>query len=392
MLQLVPALEGGGVERGTVEIAAAIARAGGRALVASAGGRMEAALAAAGGELRRLPLAAKSPLALPGLVGALRHLLRAEGVDILHARSRFPAWAGLIAARAEGRAFVTTYHGTYGEGGIPLKRLYNSVMARGRPTIAISDWIAAHVAARHGLPPGRIVTIPRGADLAVFDPAAVTEARRAALRAAWAIGDDPRPLLLLPGRLTRWKGQALLLEALARLPRHEGRLPVRTVLAGGPLGTPYAAELARAAAALGPPGEVVLAGHVEDMAAALALADLVLCPSTEPEAFGRAAAEAGAMARPVIAADHGGAREVVEAGRSGWLVAPGDAGALAHAIREALALPPAARAALGAAARARIAARFSVAAMQAATLAVYRRVLAGEWAGREALHPGSGTS
>lgn len=373
VLQLVPSLDEGGVERGTVEIAAAIAAAGGQALVASRGGRLEPALRRAGGRLARLDPGPKNPLRLPAAVARLRALIREEGIRIVHARSRAPAWAGLLAARAEGVAFVTTYHGTYSEG-LPFKRLYNSVMARGEPVIAVSEFIAAHVRRVHGVPPERLVTIPRGADLAVFDPAQATERRVVALAEGWAVAEEPRPILLCPARLTRWKGQAVLLEAVARL-RAAGGPPVHLVLAGGDAEGPFAQELLRRAGALGLGPDLRMPGHVADMPAAYRLATLVLCPSVQPEAFGRTAAEAQAMERPVIASDLGGARETVAPGETGWLVPPGDPAALAQAIGAALALPPAARAAMGAAGRARVAARFSTAAMQRATLAVYARVL-----------------
>lgn len=375
MLQLVPALNEGGVERGTIEITAAITAAGGRALVASAGGRLEPSLRRAGGELFRLPLDGKAPWRILANARALTRLIRAEGVEIVHARSRAPAWAGWIAARTTGTPFVTTYHGSYSEG-LPLKRLYNSVMARGDPVIAISAFIAGEVARRHRVPASRIVTIPRGADVDLFDESAVNAARTVALATAWGIADDPRPLVVLPGRLTRWKGQALLIEAAAKVRARRGAFPARLVFVGGERDTPYAQELERLAERRGLGADVSLVGPCLDMPAAYRLAALVVCPSLRPEAFGRTVIEAQAMARTVIAADHGGARETVVPGETGWLVPPRDAGALAEALDAALALPGATRAAMGAAGRARIVADYSTRAMQAATLAVYAGVLA----------------
>ncbi|WP_118135891.1 glycosyltransferase family 4 protein [Oceanicella sp. SM1341] len=375
VLQLVPALNEGGVERGAVEISAAITAAGGRALLASAGGRLEPALRRAGGELIRRPgFDAKNPFKLPDFIRAIREIILAEKVDIVHARSRAPAWAGWFAARAEHRPFVTTYHGSYSEG-FPGKRLYNSVMAKGRPVIAVSEFIAARVMEKHGLAREDIVVIPRGADLSVFDERLVTPERTAAIAQDWELTEDPRPIVLLPGRLTRWKGQGLLVEAAA-LMAQDGPLPFRIVLAGGDPYGAFGREIEERARAAGLSGDVSLVGSVTDMPAALALSAVVVCPSLEPEAFGRAVVEAQAMSRPVIAADHGGARETVAPGVSGWLVRPGDAGALAQALREALALGPDARAAMGAAGLARVRAQYSIAAMQAATLDVYAKLLA----------------
>ncbi|MDW8398846.1 MAG: glycosyltransferase family 4 protein [Acetobacteraceae bacterium] len=365
ILQVLPRLVAGGVERGTIEIAEAIARAGYASLVASAGGPMAEELPRVGAEHVTLPLDRKSPLALWRNAALLADLARERNVVLIHARSRAPAWSALFAARRARCRFVTTWHGAYSEG-LPGKRLYNSVMARGERVIAISGYIADLVRARHGLGEERLRVIPRGADLRRFDPALVPPARAAALRAAWGVPEGA-PVLLLPGRLSRWKGQAVLIEAMARVPP-----PAVAVLAGeGSL----RGELEALVAARGLRGRVLLPGHVEDMPGAYAAAELVLHASTEPEAFGRTVVEAGAMARPVIASDLGAPRETVLPGRTGWLVPPGDPAALSGAIGQALAEPPERRAAMGRAARERVLARFTTEAMQRATLAVYAELL-----------------
>ncbi|UFN49850.1 glycosyltransferase family 4 protein [Roseomonas sp. OT10] len=366
VLQVLPALVSGGVERGTVEIAEALAGAGFRALVASAGGPLVAELEAVGARHATLPLDRKSPLALAANARALERLIRAEGVDIVHARSRFPAWSALAAARRTGARFVTTFHGVYSES-FPGKRLYNSVMVRGDRVIAISEHVAGIIHARYGTGPDRLRIIPRGADVTRFDPAAVPSDRVAALRAAWAVPEG-RPVVLLPGRLTRWKGQAVLLRALARLLPDP---PFGLLVGEGGM----RAELEAEARRLGLAGHVALPGLTRDMPAALLLADLVVHASTAAEPFGRTVVEAQAMRRPVIAADLGAPRETVEEGVTGWRVPPDDPEALAAAIRRALALPPEARAALGIRARAAVLARYTTAAMQAATLNVYRELL-----------------
>ncbi|MBY0337804.1 MAG: glycosyltransferase family 4 protein, partial [Acetobacteraceae bacterium] len=312
ILQVLPALDAGGVERGTLEIAEAIIGSGRRALVASAGGRLVPELEAMGARHVTLPLGAKTPWGIARNAAALTELARLEGVALIHARSRAPAWAGLLAARRSGVRFVTTYHGTYSEG-FPGKRLYNSVMARGERVIAISGFIARHVAATHGTDPARIRTILRGVDPRRFDPAKVPPSRAAGLRAAWRVPDAAR-VLLLPGRLTRWKGQMVALEALKALPED-----AMLVLAGDAQGRDsYVAELRARAERLGVAARLRLPGHVTDMPAALAAADIVLHASTEPEAFGRVVTEAQAMARLVIASDAGGPVETVEEGVTGW--------------------------------------------------------------------------
>jgi glycosyltransferase involved in cell wall biosynthesis len=367
VLQVLPALGQGGVERGTVEIARALVEAGGRAVVASAGGPMVAELEAAGARHVVLPLDRKSPSALLANAGALARLAREEGVAIIHARSRFPAWSALMAARRAGAHFVTTYHGSYNEG-FPGKRFYNSVMARGERVIAISEHIAALVRERHGVPAERLRVIPRGVDPVRFDPAAVEAARVEGLRREWGVPAG-RPVLLLPARLTRWKGQAVLLRAVALL---EEPRPV-VVFAGDAQGREaYRAELEALAVESGVTAR--FPGAVADMPAALALSDVVVHASTDAEAFGRTVIEAQAMGRLVIASDLGAPRETVEEGVTGWRVAPGDPAALARAISHALAQPAAARAAMGAAARAAVLARYTTRAMQEATLALYREV------------------
>jgi len=367
VLQVLPALVTGGVERGTVEIARALVEAGGRAVVASAGGPMVAAVEAAGARHVLLPLDRKTPGALFGCAGALVRLVREEGVGIVHARSRFPAWSALMAARRAGARFVTTYHGSYNEG-FPGKRLYNSVMARGDRVIAISGFIADLVRARHGVGADRLRVIPRGVDPVRFDPDAVGSGRVEALRQAWGLAAG-RPVVLLPGRLTRWKGQGVLLRAVGAM---EAPRPL-VVLAGDAQGrAAYRAELVALAGELGV--EAVLPGDVADMPAAMLLADVVVHASTDAEAFGRTVAEAQAMRRPVIASDLGAPRETVEEGVTGWRVPPGDVAALAGAIRRVLAMPAGARAAVGEAARAAVLARYTTRAMQEATLSVYREL------------------
>ncbi|MCB4820730.1 glycosyltransferase family 4 protein [Roseicella aerolata] len=365
VLQVLPALVSGGVERGTLEIAEAIIRAGGRALVASAGGPLVAPLEALGARHITLPLRSKSPLGILRNAGALAGLVRAEGVRILHARSRAPAWSALLAAGRTGAHFVTTYHGTYNEN-FPGKRLYNSVMARGERVIAISSFIAGHIRERHGTGPERIRVIPRGVDPALFDPAAVAPARLEALRAAWQVLPG-RPVILLPARLTRWKGQGVLVEAMTQVPE-----AVALLVGGG--NEAFRAALRARIATLGLTDRVHLVGHAEDMPAALLLADIVVHASTDPEAFGRTVIEAQAMARPVIAADLGAPRETVQQGVTGWRVTPGDPAALAAALRAALEMPAEARAAIGARARAHVMTRYTTRAMQDATLDVYREL------------------
>ena len=369
VLQVLPSLVTGGVERGTVEIAQALVEAEATALVASSGGPLVFHIERAGGAHITLPLTTKSPIGMWRNAAALERVIRERRVSLVHARSRAPAWSAWLACQRTGVPFVTTYHGTYGEG-LPGKRLYNSVMARGRIVIAASQFIADLVANRYGLDPARIRVIPRGVDPAVFDPDTVSGDRIAKLAAAWRLPDGVR-VVMLPGRLTAWKGHAVVLDALAMLNRQD----VMCVFVGSDQGRHgYTRELERQAERLGIAARLRLVGQCDDMPAALCLSDVVVHASVQPEAFGRVVIEAQAMGRPVIASDLGGPVETVRNGETGWLVRPGDPAALAAAIGVALDLSPAALAALGQRARALVP---TVRAMQDATLDVYEAVLGG---------------
>ncbi len=310
-----------------------------------------------------------APIGLWRNARALEALIRVRKVSLVHARSRAPAWSAWLASQRTGVPFVTTYHGTYSEG-LPFKRAYNSVMARGRIVIAASQFIADLVADRHGVDPARIRVIPRGVDPAVFDPDTVAGNRIAKLAAAWRLPEGVR-VVMLPGRLTAWKGHAVLLEALAALNRPD----VMAVFVGSDQGRQgYTRDLARQAERLGIAERLRLVGQCDDMPAALCLADVVVHASVQPEAFGRVVIEAQAMGRPLIASDLGGPVETVRHGETGWRVPPSDPAALAAAIAVALDLDPEARAALGQRARGSVP---TVRAMQEATLDVYETVLHG---------------
>jgi glycosyltransferase involved in cell wall biosynthesis len=367
VLQVLPSLNTGGVERGTIEIAQAVAEAKGVAIVASAGGRMVPMVEAAGGIHIALPLMTKDPLGIWRNARRLEALIRRHHVSIVHARSRAPAWSAWLACRRTGVPFVTTYHGTYSEN-LPFKRQYNAVMARGEIVIAASRYIAGLIADRHPVEPSRIRVIPRGIDPSEFDPDAISSDRTARLARDWRLPDGARTVVL-PGRLTAWKGHGILLDAIARLDRQD----VLCVLVGSHQGRHhYARQLEQQAIRLGIADRVRLVGQCDDMPAALQLSDVVVHASTQPEAFGRVVIEAQAMRRPVIAADLGGPVETVRHGVTGWRVAPGDPDALAAAIGQVLGLDPAAREAVGRQARAAVP---TVGAMQKSTLDVYESLL-----------------
>ena len=369
ILQVIPQMHAGGAERTVIEVAEAVIADGGKAVVVSCGGRLTQELEALGARHVTLDMKTKNPLKIWANAGKLAALIEGEDIDLVHARSRAPAWSAYWAAKRAGKPFVTTYHGFY-KAKSGFKRWYNSIMARGDRVIANSEFTAAHVRAEHGTEDERLRVIPRGVDMAAYDPLLVTPDRIRAQRDSWGATPD-RTVIVLPGRLTPWKGQAFFIEALSSLVLDTK--PLLVCLGEGGDKPAYQAQLREAADAGGV--DLSLPGHATDMPAAYMAADLVVCPSLQPEAFGRVAAETQAMGARVIVADHGGAREVVADQETGWRATAGDVSAWQTALKAALALNAEGVDALGRAARARVQKRFSKVQLQNSTLRVYRELL-----------------
>ena len=385
ILQVIPELEAGGAERTAVDVAEGLADVGARSLVATEGGRLVGELQAKGGVWIPFPASTKNPFAMALNVRRLARICHREKVELIHARSRAPAWVGLGAAQALGLPFVTTFHGSYA-GRSSIKILYNSVMARGDAIIANSHYTADLIRSLYPQAAERIRVIHRGTDFGAFSPAAVAAERVDDLRRAWGVSPHER-VVLLAARLTGWKGQKMLVEAAARL-RDGGLSDVTFVLAGDPQGRDgYVKELDALIAARTLKGVVRRVGHCTDMPAAFVAASVVTVPSTEPEAFGRSAVEAQAMGTPVVVSDLGAVPETVLSPpdvppqeRTGWRIPPGDPDALARAIGEALSFGATAKAALSARARAHVESHFSLERMVGSTLDVYSNLLEGRFA------------
>ncbi len=376
-LQIVPSLVTGGVERGTVDVAQALVKAGWRALVASTGGAMVRELERAGAEHIVLPLDTKNPRAIKRNIVALAELIRAQNVSLVHARSRAPAWSAHAAAREVGVPFVTTFHGVYGAGPFGLKKLYNRVMTFGEPVIAISEFIRSHMMSEYGVAPERIRVIHRGVDVNLLDPNAVTPTRLIQLTAKWHL-PETAPVIMLPGRLTSWKGHYLMIDALAVMKRrHTGPFDLRCLMVGQDQGREtYRHSLQTYAASRGVEGNIQIIDDCTDLPAAYMATDVVVSASTRPEAFGRVVAEGQAMGRPVIAPSHGAAGEIIIPGVTGWLFTPSDPVSMADALTRALVLNPNERARLAEVAISRVRKMFNKADMCAKTLAVYDEALA----------------
>lgn len=380
ILQIIPELEAGGAERTAVDIAAGLSHVGARALVATEGGRLVGELQAKGGVWIPFPAATKNPFSMLFNVRKLARICHNERVDLIHARSRAPAWVALGAARSMRLPFITTYHGSYA-GRSSIKLLYNSVMTRGDRVIANSHYTAGLIRSLQPQADGRITVIHRGTDFNVFDASAVGIERVENLRKLWGTAPHER-IVLLAARLTNWKGHKVLIEAAAKL-REAGFSDIAFVLAGDPQGRDgYVKEIDGLIAKLGLEKIIRRVGHCTDMPAAFLAASVVAVPSIEPEAFGRSAVEAQAMGTPVVVSDLGAVPETVltpprvEANeRTGWRVPPGDVNALAMVLGEALSLGASSRAALARRAREHVQTHFSLERMVVDTLDVYADLL-----------------
>ena len=372
ILQVLPALEQGGVEWDAVELALALKAQGVENGIASAGGGLVAKVASVGVAHHELPLATKNPLKIFANAGRIAQLVKEGGYDLVHVRSRAPAWSVRIAAKRAGFPWLATYHGVYGTKPEWFKLRYNRVMLKGLKTICVSDFVKRHVESTYCPPDGQLVTIHDGADTSRFFPEAVTPEAAANYRASLGFAAEA-PLIVMAGRLTRWKGQHLLLEAIARM-RHE---KVGVLFVGSDQGRiEYSNELKALAASLPDGRKAVFLDRSDEMPLVYAAGTVAVNASSgQPEAFGRVIPEAQAMGTLVVGTAHGGACETIEDGKTGYLVPPGDVDALAKKIDEVLDLTDEKRNKIREAAIRSVTENFSVETTCRKTLALYREIL-----------------
>jgi glycosyltransferase involved in cell wall biosynthesis len=369
VLQLLPELESGGVERGTLELGCHLVKNGHQSVVVSGGGRLVDQLGKDGSKHINRRIGAKNPSALLHIL-PIRRLMKKEKVDILHLRSRMPAWVGYAAWKSLPKkrrpVLVTTFHGFYSV------NAYSGIMAKGEGVIAISESIKKHINEKYN-PKNNVRLIFRGVDSEYFDPNKVAPSRRKKLLESWDL-DITKKVLMLPGRLTRLKGQEFFLKSLL----HVRNSDYIAVLVGDTLDNPgYTAELNEFIAKNGLIGRASLVGYCGDMPAAFMLADIVLSTSSsEPEAFGRTTVEAMAMGKPVIATAHGGSLETVIHNENGWLVAPSNERELAATIDKALTMSGDELKILGNNGRVRVKKRFTADEMCKKTVNYYKELLA----------------
>lgn len=370
ILQVLPELKSGGVERGTVEIVRCLNDNNFEPLVASAGGHMISQIASAGGKHLTLPLKSKNPFVIMRNASRLAKIIKEYDVDIIHARSRAPAWSAYLAAKKTGCHYITTFHGVYSLGGY-FKKLYNSSMVKGEKIIAISEFIKQHIIDNYGVDKKNITVIHRGVDLAQFDRAKLPENRIVQKATKLQIELD-RPIILLPGRITRWKGHEFLLESLTNIPKDSY---ICLFVGDTEKHSHYVKSLQDKIIELELDNNIRIINNVGDMPALYSLADIVISASVRPEAFGRVAAEAQAMERLVIATNHGGARETIIDGKTGYLVEPGDVEGMEKTIRKLLKLTDRQRKTVTNRAKKHIQENFSLEKMTSQTLKLYKSVI-----------------
>lgn len=370
ILQLIPTLQSGGAEKSCIDVVAATTQAGHKAFVATEGGVWSNEVIRGGGTVITLPLKSKNPITIWRNINRLARIIKEYEIDLVHARSRAPAWSGYWAAKKAGIPFMTTFHAVYKFNG-RLKKHYNSVMARGARVIAISEYVAQHILDHYPTDPSDIRVIYRGTPIERFHPNMVHPERMIKLAKEWQLPED-KHLILMPSRLTRIKGHHVLLEALTKLNRKD----FMCIICGStPERGRYEQELTELIHKLGLQEVVRIVPILNDVPAGMRLAQVMVAPTLVPEGFGRMPVEAQATGTPVVASAIGGHNETILHGETGWLVQPDDAAAMAEAINTALNMTELERATMATKAMSFVAEHFGRQQMTDATLAVYDELL-----------------
>lgn len=376
IMQIIPSLGAGGAEQGCIDVAAEIVKSGAKSIVVCNGGHRLHELQRGGTTHINLPVDSKNPFVMWRNIARLRHLIREHDVDIVHARSRAPAWSAWKAVIGTKAKFMTTCHAPFNISST-AKKFYNSSIARGERVIAISNYVREYLLKNYQIEDRNIRLVHRGVAVEKFHPNSVAPTHLIKLTKEWRLPDGCT-IVMMPGRLTRWKGHLVLIDAIAALKRDD----VFCVMIGDDQGrTEYRAEVEQAIRDKNLEGRVRIVGHCNDMPAAYMLANVVVSASTDPEGFGRIPIEAQAMGRMIVATNHGGAKETIIPGVTGWLVEPSNAKDLARAIGEALDLDPESRAIMASHAMAHIADNFTRGKMVDETMDVYAELLQEKFTG-----------
>jgi len=325
----------------------------------------------------KLPVHSKNPFLMFFNSIALIFIILLNNISIVHARSRAPAWSCLIATKITRRKFVTTFHGTYNFEN-PIKKFYNSVMVRSNLVIAGSNFIFSHI--RDNYPKylnlkKRLLVIFRGINVDYFDPSTTSETEENKLLFSWGVAADKK-LVLMPGRLTGWKGQEVFIEAIDLVNKELGYQSFYAVILGSDQGRDiYTKKIKRLAEQYRLGIQLKFVKHCSNMPLAYKVSSLVVSASIEPEAFGRVAVEAQSMKKPVIASDIGGSNETIINNVSGFLFESKNPKSLSKKIIEVLNLDESRLKLIGIEGRKNIIQKFNVEKMCFSTYSEYKKLL-----------------
>lgn len=375
-MQILPSLESGGVERGTIDIAKALKKADFESIVMSKGGILVYQLREAGITHVTLPVHSKNPFTIFCNIKKLVKIIEEYKIDIIHVRSRAPMWSAYFACKKTGTKLVATVHGTYSLNFMnwkifPPKRIYNSLMLKADKIIAVSGFIKDYLLKNYeGKFADKITVIQRGADLNYFNAEKVSKNRVIDLSTRWNLPEDKK-IILMPARFTAWKGHDFLVDALMKV-KHD----FFCAMVGSDHGhKKFRKKLEQRIIKENLAGKIKIFGLCKDMPAAYAISHFAVCPSVKPEAFGRVPIEAQASGKIIIATKIGGALDTVIDGKTGFLVEPNDSDKFAELIDRVLDMSKEEADKMGAAARKNVEENFSNEKMCNDTLNLYRKIL-----------------
>ena len=377
VLQVIPKLGYGGAETGCYDIAHYLPENNCKSFLVTSGGELTKFIDKKKVKLIRLPVQSKNPLLI--LINAiiLVMIILSYNITIVHARSRAPAWSCLIATKLTRRKFVTTFHGTYNFNG-RLKKFYNSVMVRSDLIIAGSNFIFSHIKENYSeflTVKKKFLVIFRGINIDYFDPSTKLESDEKKTLQKWGI-DKEKKIVLVPGRLTSWKGQELLIEAINLVKKELGYEAFYVVILGSDQGRNlYKKKLVRMTEQYRLTNQIKFIDHCKDMALAYHISDIIISPSIEPEAFGRVAIEAQSMEKLIIASNIGGSNETIINEKTGFLFESGDANSLSKKIIRAITMDDSSLKLIGKEGRKNIIKKFNVEKMCFSTYSEYKRLI-----------------
>ena len=377
VLQVIPKLGYGGAETGCYDVAHYLPENNCESFIVTSGGELLKFIDKQKVKVIRLPVQSKNPLLIIINFIALVGIILFNNISIVHARSRAPAWSCLLATKITGRKFVTTFHGTYNFKNI-LKKFYNSVMVRSHLIIAGSNFIFSHVKENYSKnlsASKKLMVIFRGINVDYFDSSTKIESDEKKLLKKWGIEKDKK-ILLLPGRLTTWKGQEVFIEAVNLVNLQLGYEAFYAVILGSDQGRDlYKKKLIRLSEQYRMTGQIRFIDHCKDMALAYKVSDIVVSASIEPEAFGRVSVEAQSMEKPIIASNIGGSNETIVDEKTGFLFDSGSARSLSQKILKVLTMDETSLKSIGIEGRKNIIQKFNVEKMCFSTYSEYKRLI-----------------